>query len=212
MKVEHSIGILEQGVMLGEIALISNCARTATVRCLNYNILEEQSEESFKEMLRLFPEVIPKFKQKRSEYNDKWKIFLRGLIINTEYFKDLPPFIHEELMYSLKPYSYEEESIIFTNGDTIQKLFYVSEGEISIVLQLDNGEEVITDMLSQGNNFGAYSLLKDKKQMFTFKTNSYVTLLAIDREALNLIREEFKDLDSILLKEETYIETNGFPT
>lgn len=210
-KDEHSVGWMEQGVMFGEIALISNCARTATVRCLNYNILEAQDEGSFQEMWRLFPEVISKFKQKRSEYNDKWKKFVRSLIVSTEYFKNLSFSIHEELLYSLTPHSFEEGSIIFDHGDTIQKLYYVSEGEISIVLQLDNGEEIITDMLSQGSHFGAYSLLKDNKQMFTYKTSSYVTLLSIDREALNLIREEYKDLDLTLQKEEKYIEENGLP-
>ena len=34
---EASVALLEPGDMFGEIAVISNCKRTASVRCLNYN-------------------------------------------------------------------------------------------------------------------------------------------------------------------------------
>ena len=210
-NLEHSVAIMEQGVMFGEIALISNCTRTATVRWLNYNIMEQQGEADFKEMWRLFPEVISKFKDKRSKYNDKWKKFQRKLISSTEYFRDLPFMWHEELIYSLTAQSFDEGSNIFENGGTIQKLYYVAEGEISIVLQLDNGEEVITDMLPQGSHFGEYSILKDKKQMFTYKANSFVSLLSIDRENLIRIREEYKELNNSLIKYEKYIEEFDIP-
>ena len=174
---EQPVDMLTNGAMFGEVALISNCTRTASVRCLNYNTCATINEKAFKDICRTFPDVIPKFKHKRSKYNDKWKRFLRSLINNTEYFKNLSFMTQEELLYSLKAESFEEGQVIFDNGDIIQKLYYISEGEISIVLQLDNGEEVITDMLSQGSHFGAYSILKDKKQMFTYKANSFVTVM-----------------------------------
>lgn len=82
------------------------------------------------------------------------------MIKNTDYFKDIPFVCQEELLYSLKPEFYEEGQVLFDNGDQIQSLYYISEGEISVVLQLDNGEEVITDILVQGSNFGSYSILK----------------------------------------------------
>jgi len=208
---EHSIAIIEQGVMFGEIALISNSSRTATVQCLNYNILEQQDEESFNEMWRLYPEVVSKFKHKRSQYNDKWKKFLKSLIVRTDYFNNLSFMCQEELIYSLKTQSFEEGSIIFDNRSKINKLYYVSEGEISIVLQLDNGEEVITDMLSQGSYFGAYSILKNNEQMFTYKASSFVSLLSIDRDSLDRIREEFSDLNKNLKDYEQYIEEHNVP-
>lgn len=205
------MGIISAGTMFGEIALVSNCPRTATVRSLNYDTCATINENTFKDMCRMFPDVVTKFKERRSEYKDKWKKFLRKLIRNTDYFKDLPFMAQEELLYSLKMESYEEGQIMFDNGDTIQKLYYVSEGEISVFLQLDNGEEVITDMLSQGSSFGAYSILKDNKQLFTYKANSYVTVLSLDRESITRCREEFRELNEVLLKFERYIKEQNVP-
>uniref|UniRef100_A0A7S3JC92 Cyclic nucleotide-binding domain-containing protein n=1 Tax=Euplotes harpa TaxID=151035 RepID=A0A7S3JC92_9SPIT len=117
----------------------------------------------------------------------------------------------EELLYSLHPETFEEGQIIFDNNDVIQNLYFVSEGEISIVLQLDNGEEVITDMLTPGSNFGTYSILKDNKQMFTFKANTFVCVQVLEREALGKCRDQFKDLNNVLLDYENYIEEVGIP-
>jgi len=70
--------------MFGEIALVSNCPRTATVRCLNYNTCAILNESAFKDMCILFPEVVYKFKYKRAQYKDNWKMFMSRLISNTE--------------------------------------------------------------------------------------------------------------------------------
>ena len=117
----------------------------------------------------------------------------------------------EELLYSLKLETLDAGQILFGSGDTIQKLYFICAGEISIVLQLDNGEEIITDMLSTGSNLGAYSILKDAKQMFTIKANKYTTLMYLDRDALIHCRDEFKEINNELIKCESYIEEEGIP-
>jgi hypothetical protein len=66
-------------------------------------------------------------------------------------------------------------------------------------------------MLSQGSHFGEYSILKENKQMFTYKANKYVTLLSLDRDAIVHCRDEFKELNDVLLKYENYIEEEGIP-
>lgn len=133
---EESVAILHPGDMFGEIALISNCKRTASVRCLNYNTCATIDQTKFREMCRHNPDIVEEFKIKRSKYNDKWKKFLRSLINSTEYFSRLSFMCKEELLYSLTPEFYEEGQVLFENGDSIDKLYYVSEGEISVLLQL----------------------------------------------------------------------------
>ena len=162
-------------------------------------------------MCRSNPELVTEFKERRSKYSDKWKKFLKRLIYDTEYFKTLPFMCQEELLYSLKPEFYEEGQVLFDNGDMIQALYYISEGEISVVLQLDNGEEVITDILTQGSNIGAYSILSDNKQIFTFRANTPIVVQVLDRELLSIIREQFKDLDKVLQSYETYIKEESIP-
>lgn len=66
----HMIDILSPGAMFGEISIISNCKRTATVRSLNYCTCATLTIVQVKEIIRKFPEVLSKLKARRSQYND----------------------------------------------------------------------------------------------------------------------------------------------
>lgn len=99
---EMHVKILLPGALFGEVALIANCKRTATIKSLNYCTCASLTATYFKEMCRLYPEAFSKLKEKMRQYNDKWKEFLIKLVQGVSYFKGLTRIAEEELIYSMK--------------------------------------------------------------------------------------------------------------
>jgi CRP-like cAMP-binding protein len=133
-NVEAYVNIPLAGSQFGEVSLISSCKRTATVECLNYCILAQLSSLHFKEMCKLFPDVLKKMKEKRSTYNDMWKQFLRRLVLDIPYFKNLESNTIEELIYSLVLETHNEDDVIKKSGGEIGKLMYITEGEVKVMI------------------------------------------------------------------------------
>ena len=99
--IESLVRILKEGALFGEVGLIANGRRTATITCLNYCTCAALSLVNFREMCRQFPETYNKLKEKRKKYKDKWKQFLRRLVLSIEYFQGLSENSIDELIYSL---------------------------------------------------------------------------------------------------------------
>ena len=70
---ESVVRLLEEGSLFGEVALIANGKRTATIRCMNYCTCAALSQAAFKEICKHFPETFHKIKENRKLYDDKWK-------------------------------------------------------------------------------------------------------------------------------------------
>lgn len=144
---EEYVNLLRPGSIFGEVSLISNCRRTATVECRNYCTMAQLSSSHFKEMCKKFPDVLKKLKDRRSEYMDTWKIFVRKLVLNVPYFRHLEGRTIEELIYSIKSETFNENDVIVKSGADINKIRFVAEGKVIAMLRLDDGSEVQMDTL-----------------------------------------------------------------
>lgn len=71
---------LKPGSIFGEVGLITKNTRTATVICKNYCTIASLDKVIFDDMCERYPEIFLKLKEKMSEYQDRWKIFLRKLL------------------------------------------------------------------------------------------------------------------------------------
>ena len=71
---------LYKGMLFGEVALIAQTKRTATVKSKNYCTLAALVEENFYEMCQQFPDIFFKMKKETKKYNDKWKLFQKRLL------------------------------------------------------------------------------------------------------------------------------------
>ena len=151
---ESVVRLLEEGSLFGEVALIANGKRTATIRCMNYCTCAALSNASFKEICKHFPETFHKMKENRKLYDDKWKQFLRQLVSSVPFFRELSENTLEELLYGLEQEFHEKDAVLFKPGDVCTGIRYLSDGEIDFVVRLDNGEEILIDTLFRGCVFG----------------------------------------------------------
>ena len=63
--------LLKPGCHFGEVALLYNTLRTATVRAKNYITVAALDRPNFDELIMNFPETVPKFKEVMNCYDDK---------------------------------------------------------------------------------------------------------------------------------------------
>ncbi len=125
------------GSIFGEIGLIFNCPRTATVRSKNYCIVEALHKEQFNILAKNHPKVLTKLKKKIFQYNDKWLAFMRNLFkIAIPYFSELEDNVMTELVLSLKKDIYPQNSIIVNYGEDYNSIYIVMEGEIDVLVKV----------------------------------------------------------------------------
>lgn len=134
--VTHDIRInrLKVGSYFGEIALVTNLKRTATVKAVDYTTLAYLTRETFKNIKKEFPQVYLNFKYSIGKYKDADFVFRRSMIKNTPYFRNLDDDIIDEIVYLLKPNRYDPGTIVIKYGDITSKIHYLKQGEIIVTI------------------------------------------------------------------------------
>ena len=86
---ENIVNELYDGDHFGEIGLIYETKRTATVRSENYGTLAKLSKSSYQDMLKTFESMSLLFKQQMYKYDDKILRFLEFELDKISYFRNL---------------------------------------------------------------------------------------------------------------------------
>jgi CRP-like cAMP-binding protein len=124
---------LKEGDHFGEIALIYNCLRTATVQSDAYSVVAEISREHFIAMLNRFSELRPKFKEGTAIYKDPWKRYITSLLRKIKYINDfMEKSVLKEIVYYLDVQKYDANNWIYRPGDTVDKIQFIGDGEVEV--------------------------------------------------------------------------------
>lgn len=145
--VHHLIKMIEPGTLFGEIALIHNCVRTATVQTLNYTMCSALQRTHFGDLMKKFPQIIKRMKTEYVTFEDPWKKFVIKLIRKVNYLKSLNLAVENYLLYSMKTQHYEPGQLIFKSGDTLNKIAFVVSGEVKLAMAVDKDQEILMDTL-----------------------------------------------------------------
>ena len=93
--------MLKPGQHFGEIALLTNSKRTATIQTKNYSTIGMVSQDNFNELLHIFPDIKKKLNDSLVHYQDKYKQWLKSQILKISYFQRLRTKTLETLVYNL---------------------------------------------------------------------------------------------------------------
>ena len=94
--------MLKPGQHFGEIALLTKSKRSATIQTKNYSTIGMVSEDNFKELLHIFPDIKKKLNDSLVQYQDKYKQWLKSQLLNIVYFQRLRTNTLETLVYKLQ--------------------------------------------------------------------------------------------------------------
>jgi CRP-like cAMP-binding protein len=190
-------GRLHEGSLFGEMALVTEQARTASVQVVGEADLLEVDRAAVARLVAEVPvlaERLDKFARER---------LLKNLLATSPLFK---PFDHQQQMELLKRFEghdLEPATVIIREGDAGQGLFVIMFGEVEILNKDPSGREKTVAKLGAGEVFGEMSLLGDKPTTATVRTLSRTTIMFLGRDyfrrlvqALPPLRQYFEDLSS----------------
>lgn len=209
-QIKKLVNKLKKGDMFGEVAILNNSKRTATVKASNYSTIAHVEKDTFFRIFNKDLDAMKVIKEKRKEYQDEYKLFVKDNLRYIDYIKNCSEETLENLTYYIKEESYEAESIIFRAGQEVDKVIFIGEGEVDIIVKVGKNEATL-DTLYQACNIGEYGILGEYTRTFTAKAKTNVTIMYITKEAIMNTRERFNDLYQETEKCLDYLENSGLP-
>lgn len=186
--------ILTEGDFFGEISLIYNCPRTATVQSFTYGTLAILSLSSFNELSYKFSDLVPELTQAVSEYDDEETLFWEYCLRWVPYFEVVDDKTISEIMYSLEKTNYDAKALLFNEEQTADKIYFLHSGQVSLTMEVD-GEPFYLETLWQGSILNPTLILTGAKSKLTARCLNSAEILSLSIETLDLLWSKLPDLD-----------------
>lgn len=171
---------LHQGAVFGEMALVSNAPRAATVSAMGDVDLLELSRRDLEEHAGELESVkiaLKKFTRGR---------FLANLAATSPLFRPLSKPDRRALMAKFRPQKVFPDDIMIEEGEQGRGLYLILRGEQRVTTN-ETGRAMELARLKGGDVFGEISLLRDRP------TNATVTATSVG-EVLFLPKEDFQEM------------------
>ena len=156
---EKTVRSLKEGDHFGEIAMIYQCRRSATVISLSYNTFARIIRPRFRELVSEFPEYEACLKKHvKEEYDDPKIDFLKRMVRQVDYLQNCD---NEDLIYdiifSLQQESFEKDQVILQVNQPADKIYFLEEGEVELYTFFE-GNEFVIEKLQRGSvlNYRAF--------------------------------------------------------
>lgn len=144
---EINIGTLNEGDHFGEISLIYNCKRSATVTSSNYNTLARIIKPRFREIISEFPEYETCLKQNAIKtYRDKKIQFVLRMIKRVEYLQKHEDEVLFDLMFSLESKTFEKDTTVLTEENQADSLYFIEDGILEAYTSFEKNEFVVEQL------------------------------------------------------------------
>lgn len=190
----QTLARLPAGAVFGEMALISNAPRTATVTAWDdceVLELERASLEQQGNRLQSVTEALRAFTHQR---------FLANLTATSPVFRKFPPSMRAEITAKFEPMKVPPGHVVIREGDVGKGLFLVLKGEVSVTKGGADGAAVALASLTAGDVLGEISLLQESPTTATCTTQSPCELLFLPKSVFHSTMARHPDLKAELAK------------
>lgn len=132
----------------GELALLYNMPRAATVTAITDGFLWAMDRATFRKI------VLNAAFKKRKAYE--------SLIDTVPILNNLQSYEKMNLADALIPQSFSPGEFIINEGDTGDGMYFVQEGMVSILITNTNGQQMEVNRIGKGGYFGELALIEHK--------------------------------------------------
>ncbi|XP_046999212.1 cAMP-dependent protein kinase type II regulatory subunit isoform X1 [Schistocerca americana] len=159
----------ENNGSFGELALLYNMPRAATIQAVTDGSLWAMDRQTFRRIL-----LKSAFK-KRKMYET--------LIESVPMLKALQAYERMNLADALVPRSYTDGELIIKQGDQADGMYFVEDGSVKITIVGDSGHEVEINRINKGGYFGELALVTHKPRAASAYAVGQIKLAFLDVEA-----------------------------
>ncbi|XP_036382682.1 cGMP-dependent protein kinase 1 [Megalops cyprinoides] len=180
---------MDPGKVFGELAILYNCTRTATVTALTDIKLWAIDRQCFQTIMMRTGLI------RLSQYME----FLRSV----PSFQALPEDVLSKVADVLEETHYSDGDYIIRQGATGDTFFIISEGQVNVTKQKSANEEpVFLSTLSKGDWFGEQALKGEDVRTANVIAVGSVTCLVIDRETFKQLIGGLEDVSKKVYESE----------
>ncbi|KAJ3217095.1 hypothetical protein HK099_005600 [Clydaea vesicula] len=157
------------GGSFGELALMYNAPRAATVTCTEESIMWALDRVTFRRIL------MENTSRKRRMYEN----FLEEVAL----LASLEPYERHKIADALESVSFNDEDIIIKQGDVGDSFYIIEQGECRVTQVDENGVEHELPGLKKGDYFGELALLTNNPRKATIVAKGKVKLATLGKKA-----------------------------
>lgn len=184
----------ENSGSFGELALLYNMPRAATIKAASEGSLWAMDRQTFRRIL-----LKSAFKKRKMYEN---------LIDSVPMLKTLQSYERMNLADALVPRSYTANERIIKQGDAADGMYFVEAGTIIIKVYDDQGKEVEISRIGKGGYFGELALVTHRPRAASAYAGEEVKLAFLDVEAferllgpcMQLMKRNINDYEEQMLK------------
>lgn len=178
----------------GELALLYNMPRAATIKAVTDGSLWAMDRQTFRRIL-----LKSAFK-KRKMYET--------LIESVPMLKTLQPYERMNLADALVPKTFAANEKIIKQGDAADGMYFVESGTVSITVLDDDGKEIEVNRIEKGGYFGELALVTHRPRAASAFAVDDIKLAFLDVEAferllgpcMQLMKRNINDYEEQMLK------------
>ncbi|KAG7331766.1 hypothetical protein KOW79_005735 [Hemibagrus wyckioides] len=180
----RNLRTLTSGDVFGELAILYNCKRTASVKAVTAVKLWCIERQIYRSIMAI------KSKKKREQ--------LMGFLKTARTFKSLRDEQLSCIIDSMEEVKFQDNEVIVREGAEGDTFYIILKGEVEVTKKV-NGQQKIIRKLGQGDYFGELALIREILRTATCIALGSVTCFAIDKEAF----EETIPIESLELHDDT---------
>ncbi|XP_043263392.1 cAMP-dependent protein kinase type II regulatory subunit isoform X1 [Colletes gigas] len=192
--VESMVHTYDNRGSFGELALLYNMPRAATIKAVTNGTLWAMDRQTFRRIL------LKSAYKKRKMYED--------LINKVPMLKSLKSYESMNLADALVPKQYSDGEQIIRQGDTADGMYFVEDGVVRITILGDHGREIEINRVPAGGYLGELALVTHKPRAASAYAVGDVKLAFLDVEAferllgpcMELMKRNIDDYEDQLVK------------
>jgi len=156
----------EAGDVFGELALLYNCPRAATVKSKERGVCWKLDRETFNA-------IVKEAAQKKRERYDSF-------LAKVPLLQSMDAYERSQLADALRSESFSEGQVIVSEGEVGQKFYIIEEGEAAAA---KGGVQVMSYGI--GDYFGELALIRNQPRAATVTCKTLAKILSVDKASFN---------------------------